>query len=161
ALSLQGRADVSAIVAGFTGSHRFVLDYLTEGVFSKQTPRVQSFLLQTCILDHLSGPLCDAVTERHDGQIMLETLESANVFVVSLDEVRHWYRYHHLFAEVLRSRLQQTQPALLPALHRRASLWHEQHALLVEAVSHALAALDFERVADLIEQHGYSFTVRG
>jgi LuxR family maltose regulon positive regulatory protein len=160
-LSLQGRSDVSAFLTAFTGSHRFVLDYLSEEVFTLQSPQVQSFLLQTCILERLCGPLCDAVTEEASGQAMLDQLERANLFLISLDDQRQWYRYHHLFAEVLRGRLQQTQPSLLPELHRRASAWYEQHALLVEAVHHALAAPDVERVADLIEQHGYSLALHG
>jgi ATP/maltotriose-dependent transcriptional regulator MalT len=160
-LSLQGRSDVTAFLTAFTGSHRFVLDYLSEEVFTLQSPQVQSFLLQTCILNRLSGPLCDAVTEEAGGQAMLEYLERANLFLISLDDQRQWYRYHHLFAEVLHGRLQQTQPSLLPEVHRRASTWFEQHALLVEAVHHALAAPDVERVSDLIEQHGYSLALHG
>jgi len=92
---------------------------------------------------------------------MLDHLERANLFLISLDDQRHWYRYHHLFAEVLRGRLQQTQPSLLPALHRRASLWYEQHGMVLEAVHHALAATHVERVADLIEQQGYSLALHG
>jgi LuxR family maltose regulon positive regulatory protein len=160
-LSLQGRSDVTAFLTAFTGSHRFVLDYLSEEVFTLQSPQVQSFLLQTCILDRLCGSLCEAVTEEASGQAMLDQLERANLFLISLDDQRQWYRFHHLFAEVLRGRLQLTQPSLPPALHRRASTWFEQHALLVEAVHHALAAPDVERVADLIEQHGYSLALHG
>jgi LuxR family maltose regulon positive regulatory protein len=160
-LSLQGRADTAAFVAGFTGSHRFVLDYLSDEVFAKQTPQMQSFLLHTCVLDNLSGPLCNALTEQRDSQFMLERLESDNVFVVSLDDERHWYRYHHLFADVLRTRLRQTHPEIVPILHGRASRWYEQHDLVIEAVHHALAACDFARVADLIEQRGYTFTLQG
>jgi LuxR family transcriptional regulator, maltose regulon positive regulatory protein len=150
-LSLQGRSDVTAFLTAFTGSHRFVLDYLSEEVFT----------LQTCILERLCGSLCDAVTEEASGQAMLDQLERANLFLISLDDQRQWYRFHYLFAEVLRCRLQLTQPSLLPELHRRASTWFEQHALLVEAVHHALAAPDVERVADLIEQHGYSLALHG
>ncbi len=160
-LSLQGRSDVTAFLTAFTGSHRFVLDYLSEEVFTLQSPQVQSFLLQTCILERLCGPLCDAVTEEASGQAMLDQLERANLFLISLDDQRQWYRYHHLFAEVLRGRLQLTQLSLLPELHRRASTWYEQHAIFVEAVHHALAAHDVEHVADLIEQHGYSFALQG
>jgi LuxR family maltose regulon positive regulatory protein len=152
ALSLRGRSDVSAFLAAFSGSHRFVLDYLSEEVLTRQPAEVQAFLLQTSILDRLSGPLCEAVTEQKGSQAMLEALEQANLFVVSLDDERRWYRYHHLFAEVLRSHLFQTQPRLVPALHRRASLWYEQHQLPAEAVQHALAAPDFERASSLIEQ---------
>ena len=152
ALSLRGRTDVSTFLSDFSGSHRFVLDYLSEEVFSRQTAAVQSFLLYTCILDCLSGPLCDAVTEEADGQAMLDYLERANLFLISLDDQRRWYRYHHLFAEVLRGRLQQTQPELLPELHRRASRWYEQHGFLDEAIEHALASADYSVAARLIEQ---------
>jgi ATP/maltotriose-dependent transcriptional regulator MalT len=152
ALSLRGRADISGFLAAFSGSHRFVLDYLSEEVFSRQDGAVQAFLLQTAILEHLSGSLCDAVTGQKGSQVMLEALEQANLFVVALDDERHWYRYHHLFAEVLRGRIMQVQRELVPELHRRASTWYEQHALLTEAVQHALAARDVEHAARLIEQ---------
>ena len=121
ALSLQRRTDISEFLSAFSGSHRFVLDYLSEEVFSQQPATVQSFLLHTCILDRMNGSLANAVTELSDGQVMLERLEHANLFVVSLDDKRGWYRYHQLFAEVLRGRLQQIQPELIPDLHRRAS----------------------------------------
>ncbi|HEX4206066.1 MAG TPA: LuxR C-terminal-related transcriptional regulator [Ktedonobacteraceae bacterium] len=153
ALSLRGRDDVSTFLAAFTGSHRFVLDYLSEEVLSRQPASVLLFLLHTCILERLCGSLCDAVTEQEDSQAMLETLERANLFVVPLDEERRWYRYHHLFAELLQSRLQQTQPALLAPLHRRASLWYEQHDQPMEAVHHTLAAHDVEHAARLIERY--------
>jgi LuxR family transcriptional regulator, maltose regulon positive regulatory protein len=120
ALSLQGR-NASSFLPAFTGSHRFVLDYLSEEVLSRQPAEVQTFLLQTSILDRLSGSLCEAVTGHQESQEMLETLDRANLFVVALDDVRRWYRYHHLFANLLRSRLQEAMPDLLPELHRRAS----------------------------------------
>ncbi len=152
ALALQGRTEIAAFLAAFSGSHRFVLDYLSEEVLARQTPALLSFLLSTSILERLSGSLCDAVTEQNDSQTTLEALERANLFVVSLDDERHWYRYHHLFAEVLRNRLQQSQPELIPVLHQRASFWFEQHGSLVEAVQHALAAHDVELAARLIER---------
>jgi ATP/maltotriose-dependent transcriptional regulator MalT len=152
ALSLQGRTDVSAFLSAFSGSHRFVLDYLSEEVFSQQPATVQSFLLHTCILDRMDGSLANAVTERSDGQVMLERLEHANLFVVSLDDKRRWYRYHQLFAEVLRNLLKQTQPELIPELHRRASRWYERHGFLDEATQHALASSDYSVAARLIEQ---------
>src|SRR5947209_8613234 len=163
ALSLQGRAPshVSAFLAAFTGSHRFVLDYLSEEVLARQDASVQQFLLHTSILERLSAPLCDAVTGQEGSQAMLEALERANLFVAALDDERHWYRYHHLFAEVLRSHLQQAEPALVPELHYRASTWFDQHGLAVEAVQHALAAPDVERVAHLIEQSALSLALRG
>ena len=161
ALSLRGRTDISGFLTAFTGSHRFVLDYLSEEVLARQDASVQAFLLRTSVLDRLSGPLCEAVTGQGGGQTMLEALERANLFVVSLDDERGWYRYHHLFAEVLRSHLLQAEPALLPELHRRASGWFEQHGLAIEAVQHALAAHDLERVAYLIEQSALSLALRG
>ncbi|HEX6553888.1 MAG TPA: LuxR C-terminal-related transcriptional regulator [Ktedonobacteraceae bacterium] len=153
ALSLQGRDDVAGFIATFAGSHRYVVDYLIDEVLSRQPEEVQGFLIQTCILDRLSGPLCDAVRERDDSQARLAQVERSNLFLVSLDEERLWYRYHHLFAEVLRSHLRQTQPSLVPELHRRASRWYEQHKLFDEAVTHALAIPDVEYAADLIEQY--------
>jgi LuxR family maltose regulon positive regulatory protein len=169
ALSLQGRADASRFLAAFTGSHRYVLDYLSEEVLARQSAVVQQFLLYSSILHRLSGSLCDAVIGQGGSQAMLEALERANLFVVALDDERGWYRYHHLFAEVLRSRLQQAQPTLVPQLHRRASTWYEQHAQPIEAVQHALAIPDVERAARLIEpigayaieRHGQIFTVLG
>ncbi len=161
ALSLQGRTDVSRFLAAFSGSHRYVLDYLSEEVLARQPTPVQQFLLHTCLLERLSGPLCDAVTGQEGSQAMLEVLERANLFVVALDDERGWYRYHHLFAEVLRSHLQQAEPTLAPELHRRASNWYEQHDLPIEAVQHALAAPDIERATRLIEQHVLSVAQRG
>jgi ATP/maltotriose-dependent transcriptional regulator MalT len=151
ALSLQGRADVSGFLTTFTGSHRYVLDYLSEEVLARQPEPVQQFLLHTSVLERLSGPLCDAVTEQEGSQAMLEALERANLFVVPLDDERRWYRYHHLFADVLRSHLQQADPTLLPILHQRASAWYEQHQFHAEAVQHALSAPDVELAARLIE----------
>jgi LuxR family transcriptional regulator, maltose regulon positive regulatory protein len=161
ALSLQGRADVSGFLAAFTGSHRYVLDYLSDEVLSRQPTAVQQFLLRTCILERLSGPLCDAVTEQEGSQAMLEALDKANLFVVALDDERRWYRYHHLFAQVLRSHLQQTEPAAVSVLHRRASTWYEQHDLPVEAVQHALAIPDVELAARLIEPIAFSVAIQG
>ena len=109
-LSLRGRADVAGFVAAFTGSHRYVLDYLAEEVLDSQTEQMRAFLLETSVLERLSGELCDAVTGRSDGQAMLEQVERAGLFLVPLDEVRGWWRYHHLFADLLRARLQQQQP---------------------------------------------------
>ncbi|MFL5667517.1 MAG: LuxR C-terminal-related transcriptional regulator [Ktedonobacteraceae bacterium] len=153
ALSLQGREDVTGFIATFTGSHRYVVDYLVEEVLLRQPEEVQDFLMQTCVLDRLCGRLCDAVRGRRDSQALLEQVERSNLFLVSLDDDRQWYRYHHLFAEVLRNRLQQLQPALVPELHHCASLWYEQHKLFDEAVTHALAIPDVEYAANLIEQY--------
>jgi LuxR family maltose regulon positive regulatory protein len=161
ALSLQGRSDVSRFLAAFSGSHRYVLDYLSEEVLARQSASVQTFLLHTCILERLSGPLCDAVREQVGSQAMLETLERSNLFVVPLDDERRWYRYHHLFAEMLRNHLQQNSPALVPFLHRRASAWYELHELPAEAVQHALAIPDVERAARLIETIAFPFVFQG
>ncbi len=153
ALAMQGQGTerIASFVAAFAGSHRYILDYLTDEVLLQQPESVQTFLLQTAILDRLTAPLCDAVTERSDGQTMLERLEAANLFIVPLDDERRWYRYHHLFANLLRRRLSRTQPDLLPALHLQASDWYEKTGLVGEAVSHALAAEDVERAARLVE----------
>jgi LuxR family maltose regulon positive regulatory protein len=151
ALSLQGRTDISGFLTAFSGTHRYVLDYLSEEVLARQDASVQQFLLHTSILERLSGSPCDAVREQEGSQAMLEGLERANLFVAALDDERGWYRYHHLFAQALRSHLLQAEPTLLPELHRRASAWYERHDLPAEAVQHALAAPDFERAARLIE----------
>jgi LuxR family transcriptional regulator, maltose regulon positive regulatory protein len=152
ALSLQGREEVADFIATFTGSHRYVVDYLVEEVLLRQPADVQDFLVQTCILDRLSGPLCAAVRGRDDSQALLAQLERSNLFLVSLDDERQWYRYHHLFAEVLHSRLQQ-QPAVVAKLHHRASRWYEQHEMFDEAVAHALAVPEVEHAARLIEEY--------
>jgi len=161
ALSLQGRADVAHFLAAFRGTHRFVLDYLSEEVLLRQPTPVQSFLLHTSILDRLNEQLCDAVTGKPGSQAMLEALERANLFVVPLDDERGWYRYHPLFADVLRRHLQQAEPMLVPALHRRASAWYEQHELPVEAVQHALAVPDPELTARLIEPIALPVALQG
>jgi LuxR family maltose regulon positive regulatory protein len=155
ALSIRGRdaARTEAFVQAFGGSHRFILDYLLEEVLGRQPPVTREFLLQTSILERISAPLCDAVTGRIDSRMMIEGLERANLFVVPLDDDRRWYRYHPLFADLLRSRLGQTQPDLVSTLHQRASEWHEQAGLLAEAVSHALRAGDAQRVAYLVAQN--------
>lgn len=151
ALSMQGRADTAGFIQAFTGSHRFILDYLAEEVLHQQPERIRSFLLQTSILDKLCGPLCDAVTGEDDGKEMLEALERGNLFVVHLDDERRWHRYHHLFAEVLRARLTEALPGQAPGLHLRASEWYDGNGLRADAVHHALAAKAFERAAGLIE----------
>jgi LuxR family maltose regulon positive regulatory protein len=166
AVSMQGRKDASRLVESFTGSHRHILDYLVEEVLEQQEEGVQTFLLQTSILDRLTGPLCDAVcfgsaetpsssegtavTGQDIGQATLEYLDQANLFLVPLDDERRWYRYHHLFADLLRQRLQQTQPERLPRLHIRASEWFTQHGLHREAIRHSLAARDYEGAAELV-----------
>lgn len=152
ALSLQGHQDVSGFIRAFAGDHRYIVDYLVAEVLQRQPEPVRHFLLQTAILDRLSGSLCDAVTGQQEGDERLEALERGNFFVVPLDDRRHWYRYHHLFAEVLHTHLLAEQPDLIAVLHRRASAWYEQHDSVADAIRHALAAEDFERAADLIER---------
>jgi LuxR family maltose regulon positive regulatory protein len=151
ALSMQGRDDVADFIAGFAGDDRYVVDYLAEEVLARQPERVQAFLLQTSILSRLSGPLCDAVTGQGGGRAMLEALDRGNLFLVPLDDRRRWYRYHHLFADVLQARLLDEQPGQVPDLHRRASTWYEQNGEQPEAIGHALAAGDVGRAADLVE----------
>jgi LuxR family maltose regulon positive regulatory protein len=151
ALSMRGREDIPEFIRAFTGGHRYILDYLVEEVLTRQPAPVRSFLLQTAILDRLSGSLCDAVTGQEKGDVQLEDLERGNFFVVALDDTRHWYRYHHLFAEVLSAQLLAEQPDQVATLHRRASAWYEQHGEVSEAIRHALAACDFTRAADLVE----------
>ncbi len=151
ALSMQGHQDVSGFIRAFAGDHRYIVDYLVAEVLQRQPAPVRSFLLQTSILDRLNGPLCDAVTGQEEGNARLEALERGNFFVVPLDDKRHWYRYHHLFAEVLSAHLMAEQPDQVATLHRRASAWYEQHGSVADAIRHALAAEDFGRAADLVE----------
>jgi LuxR family maltose regulon positive regulatory protein len=152
-LSLQGRPDPAAFLDAFTGTHRYVLDYLSEEVLARQPEHLTRFLLETSILERLSGPLCDAVTGGADGQAMLEELDRANLFVLPLDEERRWYRFHHLFGDLLRARLQRADARRVPELHRRAADWCEQHGLVDEAIRHALASEDTLRATRLVEQH--------
>ena len=151
AISMQGHQDISGFIQAFTGDHRYILDYLVEEVLLRQPETTRSFLLQTSILDQLTGALCDAVTGQADGSVRLEALQRGNFFVVPLDDKRQWYRYHHLFAEVLHAYLMEEQPEQVAALHRRASAWFEHHGLVTDAIRHALAAEDFAHAADLVE----------
>ena len=151
ALSMQGREDISGFIAGFAGDDRYIVDYLVEEVLQRQTEQVRTFLLRTCLLDRLSGPLCDAVTGEPGGKAALEALDRANLFLVSLDDSRHWYCYHHLFADMLQAHLSDERPDEVTDLHRRASQWYDQHGQPSPAVRHALAAGDIERAADLVE----------
>lgn len=156
ALSARGRGGVDGggvegFVEEFTGSHRFVLDYLVEEVLNRQPDRVRQFLLDTSVLQQLTGPLCDALSGRHDGRQMLHTLERDNLFVVPLDDQQQWYRYHQLFGDALLARLRAQHPDRVPRLHLAASEWHAEHGTLADAVTHAIAADDPERAADLVE----------
>ena len=161
ALSLRGREDLSDFVRAFTGSHRFVFDYLTDEVFAQQTESIQSFLMQTSMLERLNASLCNALTGRANSQAMLEELEHNNLFLTALDDERRWYRYHHLFADVLRHRLTEKSPTVFDELHLRASEWFENEGLVTEAVNHALAAHDWERAARLMENASESLRQRG
>jgi LuxR family maltose regulon positive regulatory protein len=173
ALSLQGQQDTSGFIQSFTGSHRFVMDYLVEEVLARQSARVQAFLLRTSILDRFCASLCDAVLldASASGRTTLDYLERANLFLVPLDNERRWYRYHHLFADLLQQRLQQSTALAAgdsaeseegaTSLHRRASLWYEDHGLELEAFHHAAAARDIERAARLVEGRGMPLQFRG
>jgi LuxR family transcriptional regulator, maltose regulon positive regulatory protein len=163
ALSLRGRdpAHLSGAIAALTGSHQYILDYLADQVFDRQPLEVRRFLLHTAVLDRLNGALCDALAGEtdpafvsDDGQLMLERLEAASLFIVPLDDTRTWFRYHHLFADFLRERLRRDDPDHVPELHRRACRWYARQGLLTDAVDHALAASDFADAARLIEQVG-------
>ena len=152
-LSLRGQTDIDGFVAAFTGSHRYVLDYLAEEVLERQPGRVREFLLETSVLERLSGELCDAVTGRPGSQALLEQVERAGLFLVPLDEVRGWWRYHHLFADLLRARLQAEQPGRVPELHRNAAAWYAERGLADDAIRHAVGAREMTWAARLIEQH--------
>ena len=161
ALSLRGRTDTAGFVAAFSGSHRFVLDYLADEVLDGQTGPVRAFLLETSVLERLSGELCDAVTGRAGSQALLQDIERAGLFLVPLDEVRGWWRYHHLFADLLRARLEQEQPGRVQELHRAAAAWSDEHALGDDAVRHAQAAGDTAWAARLVERYVGSLLRRG
>jgi ATP/maltotriose-dependent transcriptional regulator MalT len=160
-LSLRGHADPAGFVAAFSGSHRFVLDYLADEVLDGQPGPVRAFLLETSVLERLSGPLCDAVTGRAGSQAMLADIERAGLFLVPLDQVRGWWRYHHLFADLLRARLHAEQPGRVRVLHRAAAAWCEEHDLADDAVRHALAAGDAAWAARLAERHVEELLGRG
>ncbi len=152
ALSIKGNHDVPGFIQAFAGDHRYIVDYLVDEVLRKQPEALRHFLLHTSILDRLNGTLCDAVTGQPGGLAKLEALQRGNFFLIPLDDTRHWYRYHHLFADVLRAHLTSEQPDQLTTLHGRASEWYAQNGLAPEAIHHALAAQDFERAATLIER---------
>ena len=151
-LSLKGKDDVSGFIADFSGSNRYVMDYLTEEVLNQQPPELRSFLIQTSILDRLNGSLCDAVTRNSGSEATLAELEKANLFITPLDDERRWYRYHQLFTNLLRNHLKREEPLLEPVLHLRASLWFEREGFLEKAIDHAMLAMDAPRGADLLEK---------
>ena len=161
ALAMKGRDDVAGFISAFTGSHRFVLDYLMEEVLSHQPEDVQSFLLQTSVLSRLNGSLCDAVTGRSDGRQLLKQLERANLFLISLDDDRYWYRYHHLFADMLHNRLRQIAAPEISELHRRASHWFASENLIDEAISYAVSGQDYELAVNIMEGPGNRYFMEG
>ena len=168
-LSLAGRADASSYVRDFAATHRFVLDFIAEEVLGRLEPDVREFLLRTSVLDRLTGPLCDALTGRADGQAELERLERSNLLIVPLDDERRWYRYHRLFADLLRARLAGERPAELDELHGRAADWYEREGFAGEAIEHALRSRGApHRARDLIKKaapdlihHAEFATLRG
>jgi DNA-binding SARP family transcriptional activator len=180
ALSMQGRLDIPQFIEEFSGSHRFIIDYLTEEALNRQPKETQVFLFRTAILERLNGPLCDFVLDRktnqetnneqsldgfstfqRESQNLLTELESSNLFVVPLDDERIWYRYHHLFADLLRSRLEQISPEWIPVLHMRASTWFEKNGSVEESITHSLAAKDWGNVSRLIDLHYRTYLDNG
>jgi len=166
AVAMQDGKDVHSFISAFTGSHYYIMDYLAEEVLSLQGEKVRSFLLQTSILERMCAPLCQAVVDADqpecvDGRLMLATLEQMNLFLIPMDDERHWYRYHHLFADVLNRHLEQQFPHQLPNLHRRASRLYEQNGLIYDAIHHALMAGDQEHAAQLVDQYGCELLLRG
>ena len=153
AISMQGRTDIPGFIKAFSGNQRHLLDYLWEEVLCRQPADVQSFLLATSILDRLTAPLCNAVTEHKDAQQKLDYLEAVNLFIVPLDCESTWVRYHHLFADLLRNKLARSQSELPILLHHRASEWFEQEGLMAEAIDHALSTEDFERAEDRVKEY--------
>ncbi|HEX6524358.1 MAG TPA: LuxR C-terminal-related transcriptional regulator [Streptosporangiaceae bacterium] len=163
ALSLRGHPSPHSFIDQFTGNHRFIADFLAEEVLNRQAPDVRQFLLRTSILDRFTAPLCDAVAGRDDSAQLIERLERENLFLVPADDHRVWYRYHHLFAQMLRGKLprEEPQPGLIPLLHRRASAWHREAGSTEEAITHALSGGDMDGAAELITAHWRDFAVSG
>jgi LuxR family maltose regulon positive regulatory protein len=161
ALSMRDRSNPSRLIASLSGSHRFILSYLTEQVLDRQSQEIRQFLLQTAILDRLNGALCNAVTGRSDGRAMLERLFNANLFLIPLDDEGQWYRYHRLFADLLRDRRTALQEKETALLHQRASRWFAQEGITHEAIRHALAAADYQMAVELLESHALSLIMQG
>ena len=164
-LSRQGN-DTHSFISAFTGSHAYIMDYLAEEVLRRQPYAIRSFLLQTSILERMCGPLCEAVVqpdvaEALDSQVMLETIEQNQLFVIPLDDERGWYRYHHLFNEVLCRRLEVLFPRQIPELHCRASIWYEENGFIHEAIQHAMKSGNQNLTARLVEQHGCALLMGG
>lgn len=152
ALSMAQRADKQSFIRAFTGSHRYIMDFLVEEVLDQTDIEIREFLLKTSILERLTGSLCDALIRGQESQSILMDLEKRNLFLISLDDERRWYRYHHLFADLLKNHLNQTNPGEMLELHRRASIWYEENGLLADAFSHALAADEIERIVQLTDE---------
>jgi LuxR family maltose regulon positive regulatory protein len=159
ALSMQGREDVQGFVTAFSGSHHYIMEYLVDGVLNRQSESNREFLLRTSILNRLTAPLCNTLTDRTDGQDVLENLEHTNLFVVPLDDERRWYRYHHLFADMLRNRLVQIHPDIIPELHKRAAAWCEQNQLIEQAIEHTFAVKGYDQVVRLLRQNYFQLMV--
>jgi LuxR family transcriptional regulator, maltose regulon positive regulatory protein len=160
AISMQNQADIPAFIAAFTGTHRHILDYLTEEILSQQTEEIRSFLIRTSVLHHLNGSLCSAITGCPDGAEILARLDSVNLFLVPLDNERKWYRYHHLFSSILYSNLVQLYPDDVNDLRKKAAVWFEENGLPEEAVSYALEAKDFDLAAELLEAVAREYIMR-
>jgi len=156
AISMQGREDISRYISEFSGSSRYVMDYFIEEMLLRQEASVKSFLLETSILNYFTSSLCDTVTGKDDSQEMLARIEAANLFLIPLDDERKWYRYHHLFTDLLRSQLLHTQQGRINELQLKASQWFEREGMVDEAIYHAFNAKDFERAADLAESVAFS-----
>jgi LuxR family maltose regulon positive regulatory protein len=161
ALSLQKQQDADHFVSSFTGSHHYIVDYLTEEVLNRQSQAIKTFLMDTALLNRMNASLCDSITGRSDGQAMLEKLEQNNLFIIPLDNERNWYRYHHLFADQLQARLLHSDPGRIPDLLRRASDWHARQGDLESAIPFSLKAGDFNQAAVLIEQYEPAMTSQG
>ena len=161
ALSMQGSNDASGFIDNFTGSHRYIIDYLADEVLQQQAPEVRDFLLQTSILNRMTSSLCCAVTAQEKDRTTLERLDAANLFLIPLDNERRWYRYHHLFVDLLRQRLSQTKQEKIPVLHHRASEWYDQNGFTDEAIEHSLCSMDFIMAMHLIERVAETVWSRG
>jgi LuxR family maltose regulon positive regulatory protein len=161
ALSLRGRSDASRVIERFAGDDRYVVDYLTTEVLARQPPELRSFLLRTSILGRFCGPLCDAVAGREGSAALLADLERSNLLLVPLDTKREWYRYHHLFGDLLRHELEATERDAIPELHRRAAAWYRGAGLIVDAAGHAIAGGDLDAAAELVGRHYGLFVDQG
>ena len=161
AIAMQSRADLSGFMTHLSGSHRYILGYLTEEVLCRQTEDIQLFLLQTAILNKLCGELCDAVTGRHDGRAQLEKCFHANLFLIPLDQVGHWYRYHHLFRDLLLNQQSRIPKQVILELHLRASQWYETAGMINESIEHALLAADYQHAVQLLESHAQRMIMQG